>query len=265
MMADASALWKLGRDSRDQDHLDEAIGYFEQALAGFRQLGKLAEQEEVLDDLGNVYRDYGTVQRSNELREKGIACFRESLSIAQRLGDRSGQAVSLGNLGLGYYSLRDLDPAIDYLEQSAAMFRVLGDRAQLGRTLAYLGRAQEKAVGRGEEGMDTLRQSITILREVGDRSPRRRPWTDWAAPTAPAVAPARRWTASSNAGRSTRNSGKHRLWADSTATIGRLFKSACNKAAARDYLQQALAVLEELGVPEALNVRAQLNVLDAFP
>ena len=167
-MADASVLWKLGRDSRNQDHLKEAISYFEQALAGFRQLGKLAEQQEVLDDLGNVYRDYGTVQLSDELREKGIACFRESLSIAQRLDDRSGQAVSLGNLGLGYYSLRDLDRAIAFLEQSAAMFRELGDRAQFGRTLAYLGRAQEKAEGRGEEGMDTLRQSVTILREEGD-------------------------------------------------------------------------------------------------
>jgi tetratricopeptide (TPR) repeat protein len=168
-MADASALWKLGRASRDQDHLKEAIGYFEQALAGFRQLGKLEEQEEVLDDLGNVYRDYGTVQRSNELREKGIVCFQESLSIAQRLGDRSGQAVSLGNIGLGYYSLGDLDRAVTFLEQSAAMFRELGERAQFGRTLAYLGRAQGKAVGRGDEGVDTLRQSITILREVGDR------------------------------------------------------------------------------------------------
>jgi len=265
MMTDASALWKLGRDSRDQGHSDEAIGYFEQALAGFRQLGKLAEQKDVLDELGNVYRDYGTIQLSNELREKGIACFRESLSIARRLRDRPGQAMSLGNLGLGYYSLRDLDPAIDYLEQSVAMFRELGDRSMLGHALVYLGIVQKASVGRQDEGMDTLRQSVTILREVGDRNAEAEALDSLGR----AYQDRRRYGEALECFERRRTIyhelGNRRLWADSTAAIGRLFKSAGNNAAARDYLQQALAVLEELGVPEALNVRAQLNMVDAFP
>ena len=52
----------------------------------------------------------------------------QSIEIEREIGDRSGEATSLGNLGVAYYSLGQYQRAIEFHQQSIEVKRKIGDR-----------------------------------------------------------------------------------------------------------------------------------------
>ncbi|MGV2390910.1 MAG UNVERIFIED_CONTAM: tetratricopeptide repeat protein [Microcystis novacekii LVE1205-3] len=51
----------------------------------------------------------------------------QSLAITRELDDRSGEASSLGNLGVDYHLLGQYQKAINYHQQSLEIVRVISD------------------------------------------------------------------------------------------------------------------------------------------
>ena len=49
--------------------------------------------------------------------QRAIDFQQQSLEIEREIGDRNGEANSLGNLGLAYYSLGQYQQAIDFQQQ----------------------------------------------------------------------------------------------------------------------------------------------------
>ncbi len=61
--------------------------------------------------------------------------------IAKEIGDRQGEGADLGNLGLAYSDLGQVEKAIEYYEQALVIFKKIGDRRGEGADLGNLGLA----------------------------------------------------------------------------------------------------------------------------
>ena len=93
----------------------------------------------------------------------------QHLAIAREIGDRNGEADSLGNLGAAYLSLGQYQRAIELHEQSLAIKREIGDRKGEANSLGNLGIAY-KSLGQYPQAIELYEQSLAIKREIGNRN-----------------------------------------------------------------------------------------------
>jgi non-specific serine/threonine protein kinase len=121
-----------------------------------------------------------TRERANVLNAAGVLAFyqgdypaaraleEESLAIRRELGDRSGIAGSLGNLGNVASGQGDYPAARTLYEESLAIRRELGDPSGIANSLGNLGNV---ALYQGDypaaRALDE--ESLAIRRELGDR------------------------------------------------------------------------------------------------
>ncbi len=70
--------------------------------------------------------------------------WQQALAIYREIGDRRGEAYSLGNLGNAYYSLGRYTEAIKYHRQSLEIKREIGDRRGEAASLGNLGNAYRR-------------------------------------------------------------------------------------------------------------------------
>jgi tetratricopeptide (TPR) repeat protein len=141
--------------------VEQAIGYYEYALAIDQEIGDHRGEGDRLGNLGNVYADLGQV-------EQAIVYYGQALAIAQEIGDRRGEGNQLGNLGLAYADLGQVEKAMGYLEQALAIAKEIGDRRGEGNQLGNLGIAY-KDLGQVEKAIGYYEQALAIAQEIGDR------------------------------------------------------------------------------------------------
>ena len=60
--------------------------------------------------------------------EQATTYFAQALTIANAIGDRRYEGIWLGNLGLAHRSLEQIEQAITYYEQALAIAKEIGDR-----------------------------------------------------------------------------------------------------------------------------------------
>ena len=100
--------------------------------------------------------------------ERAIEFHEQALAIAREIGDRRGEGAHLGNLGLAYSNLGQVERAIEYYEQALAIDREIGDRRGEGNHLGNLGIAYKNS-GQVERAIEFYEQALAIDREIGDR------------------------------------------------------------------------------------------------
>jgi tetratricopeptide (TPR) repeat protein len=158
---EASALGNLALVYAALGQLEQAIDYHRQALAIHYEIGDHQGQANRLDNLGIAYRALGQL-------EQAIDYHRQALVIARQIGDRRGQASALGNLGLAYRDLGQVEQAIDFHRQALVIARQIGDRRGQASALGNLGLAYWDQ-GQVEQAIDYHWQALVIARQIGDR------------------------------------------------------------------------------------------------
>ena len=83
----------------------------------------------------------GTQQLQRGQIREAIESWQKALTIYQEIGDRRGEAYSLGNLGIAYNSLSQHEKAIEFLEQVLSIFQEMGDGQSVTASLIGLGEA----------------------------------------------------------------------------------------------------------------------------
>jgi DNA-binding SARP family transcriptional activator len=199
--AEAWMLNNLGMAYGDQRR-QECVGYFEQALAIYREMGDPRGETRAANNVASAWFNLGRfdqalaaglrsleIQRTNGNRYgEGIAlgvlggsCQRlgrfgeainhlqAALAIFRELGDRMAEADSLSDLGEAYLGLDRVSEAVDALTLSLAIWQDIGDRHGLAATLLRLGRAQQ-ATGSAGQAYDLLSQAADLFDELGDRA-----------------------------------------------------------------------------------------------
>jgi tetratricopeptide (TPR) repeat protein len=117
---------------------------------------------------GGILGNLGLAYSALGQMEKAIEHYEQALVIAREIGDRRGEGADLGNLGNAYRALGQVDKASEYYEQALVIFCDIGDRRGEGNGLGNLGLAYYQ-LGQVEKAIEYYEQALVIAREIGDR------------------------------------------------------------------------------------------------
>jgi tetratricopeptide (TPR) repeat protein len=147
------------------DH-DQALDWYRQALAIFKQLGDHPHTARTYHQLGNI-----AFLKGNS--DEAVDWYRQALAILKKVGDRDGMARTYAQLGGIAFRKRNSDEALDWYRQALAIFEELGDRDGMARTYAQLGNiAFLRAIVKrdsSDQALDWYRRALAIFEELGDR------------------------------------------------------------------------------------------------
>jgi DNA-binding SARP family transcriptional activator len=141
--------------------MDEAAGYFEQALAIRREIADLPGEAQTASNLADTYR---RLRRYDE----ALALLKRALEIQRQEANPYSEAVVLNNLGETYLSLGRVTEAVDSLDHAREMFRDIGEIRGEGYALDNLGEAY-LSLGRVAPAIGVLERALELRDSAGDR------------------------------------------------------------------------------------------------
>ena len=147
-------LWKTSR-------LRDAIEAFAEALVIYQFLRLPRDESRLYNNMGVVFAAMGEL-------EQALANYKSALKLDQRLGDRYGLAMKLGNIGQAYSDVGDLDRGERYLRKARAMCAKNDDPTTQLDVQTSLGQVF-LARGKFPEAIELFEKSLTLSRELHDR------------------------------------------------------------------------------------------------
>jgi DNA-binding SARP family transcriptional activator/Flp pilus assembly protein TadD len=145
-----------------EQHADDAIACFEQALAILKETGNLRGQAKAANNLAFSHQLHGRY-------EEAAQALVSVIDLQRRVGHRYGEAVALCNLGAAYRALGRFDESVASSQQALLIDREIGATRDEAYALYNLGRAHVD-LGRVGEAIDLLEQAAAKHRAAGDRS-----------------------------------------------------------------------------------------------
>ncbi|HXF05031.1 MAG TPA: CHAT domain-containing tetratricopeptide repeat protein, partial [Blastocatellia bacterium] len=102
-------------------------------------------------------------------RQKALEYFSQALSLHRAVGNRAGEATTLGNIGLVYNALGERQKALEYYSQALSLHRAVGNRTEEATTLNNIGQVYAD-LGERQKALEYYTQALPIFRAVGDRA-----------------------------------------------------------------------------------------------
>jgi DNA-binding SARP family transcriptional activator/tetratricopeptide (TPR) repeat protein len=158
---EAQALEDLGSLCGQVGLMAESFSASRQALARWTELDDDTGQQGCLADLGNTHR-----QRQEF--DLAVDCLQRSQAIAEKTGNKAGQASALNYLGLVYQGMRKFDRARELHTDSARRYRAADNRLGAAIAVANRGWATQRAGDAGNAIRDHER-ALHTFRELGDQ------------------------------------------------------------------------------------------------
>ncbi len=150
--------------------------YKQQTIESLKEaIKKWEEAGKIYHDLGdrsgeaNTLNNIGLVYNSWGEKQKALDFYNQSLPLSRAVGDRSGEANTLNNIGNVYNDLGEKQKALDFYNQSLPLKRAVGDRSGEANTLGNIGNVYN-SWGEKQKALDFYNQSLPLKRAVGDRS-----------------------------------------------------------------------------------------------
>jgi DNA-binding SARP family transcriptional activator len=144
-----------------QQRENDAVGYFEQALAILRQTGDRPGLARTTNNLAFCYLILGR-------HEEAVEALLDALELQRELGRRYGEGVALCNLAEAYLELGRETDAVACAQQALIIVREVGSLRYEGYALYNLGRAHLK-LGHAAEAAGLFERSLGVHRAAGDR------------------------------------------------------------------------------------------------
>jgi DNA-binding SARP family transcriptional activator/tetratricopeptide (TPR) repeat protein/transcriptional regulator with XRE-family HTH domain len=240
----------LGATQQQLGRLTTAAGHFARARVVLEQAGDLVGAARALLGLGAVQQRLHRYQAAAGHYSTALAMFR-----SQR--DDAGVGRTLINLGMVRHRLGDFEAAAGHHQEAIAVHRRIGDRTGEATALTDLG-IIEVRLGQPRRAAERHTRSLALFLEAGDRN-----GEAWArnglgeAATAdgrPADALAHHTAALDTAVRA----GLRDQQARAHAGLGHVHRASSEQDLAREHFARALALYNDLGVPEATQLRDEL-------
>ncbi len=212
------------------------------AVEACRAAGDVAILRQALNDLGLIavmLEDF----------DEAITHYEEALTLARRLGHRSGEIAITLNCALAHVRLGRTDLAMDMAQALLEAIGELGDQSALAYALYVQGVALSGA-GRHEEALRVQTEALEACHRAGDdgrevhvrfrladalRSLGRYPAAESMARQAVALA---------------RRRGDERSEGQALLVCGRVLADRADPEGAQVYVEQALHIFDGLGLPE---------------
>ena len=168
----ADSLLSLGQQAYEQDFIESAIAYWQQAAQVYHQIGDAQALALTYDYLS---RSYLSLERYIEAEEVTRRC----LAITRDTQNWQGQIYALNNLGMLLLQTQKFDSAAEVFEQASTISHSISDDRGQGLSLNNLGvlaaaegnytgaiRYYEEALAMRRQARD-LRGEVTTLNNLG--------------------------------------------------------------------------------------------------
>jgi CHAT domain-containing protein len=159
---EAYALHSSGRVSYILGARQQALVYWNQALALRRAVGDRAGEALTLGNMGIAYTQLGEPQKALEF-------YNRSLPIARAIGNRAGEADTLNNIGALYNMLGEQQKALEFYTRSLPLTRSLGNRASEANTLNNMGTVYSD-LGARQKALEFYSLSLPLWRAIGNQA-----------------------------------------------------------------------------------------------
>src|SRR4029077_497241 len=93
----------------------------------------------------------------------------QALPLERAVGDKSGEALTLNNLGVVYADLGEKRKALEFYNQALPLRREIGDKSGEANTLNNLGNVYSD-LGEKQKALEFYNQALPLKRAVGDKS-----------------------------------------------------------------------------------------------
>ncbi len=97
--------------------------------------------------------------------EQAVSLYQQALTIARELGDQRGEATRLGHLGIAYAHLGEDERAIEHYQQALTIARKIGDQVGEAKHLGNLGLTYRNQ-GQLEQAIACYQQALLINRQT---------------------------------------------------------------------------------------------------
>jgi CHAT domain-containing protein/Tfp pilus assembly protein PilF len=101
--------------------------------------------------------------------QKALEKFNKALPISREVGDRSGEATTLNNIGAAYRSLGEIQKALEKYNEALSIFQAVGDRRSEANMLNNIGSIYS-LMGEIQKALDKHNKALFINQTVGERS-----------------------------------------------------------------------------------------------
>ncbi|HEY7201422.1 MAG TPA: tetratricopeptide repeat protein [Candidatus Dormibacteraeota bacterium] len=248
---EVEAVANLGGVDHAMGDLDSALARVSMGLAGFRQAGNQRSEGYALTALGAVHRDAGR-------HAEALECAHAGLALARDLGDRRGEAHALNVVG-GIHLRRGARREAIRCHQRALV--VAGEAGvRLAEAEALLGVAEaSRREERHADAVESARRALEIAGRAGYGLLEGDAHTILAGAH---LALGRRTEARREARAALdlhRATGQRIGEARTLLVLGRLLGDAGDAAGAASAWRDALAIFDDIGTPEADDVRVLLD------
>ena len=148
----------------------DAEAFSNRALAELVQVDPAGDDGEFIAKMqGAMLRNLAAVCQRTGRFEEAVDRSEQSLAVARDRGDRAEEGSLLGNLGITYAEHGDDERAITYYQQAADIADEVDDEIQREMWLGNMGNSLV-SLGRLEEGAKNLEQALSMARRSGDRA-----------------------------------------------------------------------------------------------
>ncbi|MFF7950083.1 AfsR/SARP family transcriptional regulator [Streptomyces griseorubiginosus] len=241
----------LGTFLERQGHWQALADAHTTALDSARRGHDKAGQANAHRGLGLARHRLGDVDRGREHYLLGLALFEE-------LGNDAGQARIRQNLAIAASARGDHAEALEHARLSLDHFRAAHDRGGQAIALNEIGWYLAK-LGDHREALTSCRQALAAVQEIGDLNGEAHTWDSLGYVHRLLGRFAEAVDCYEQALRLFRKTGDRRSEAIGLAYLGDTFDAAGEPEAARGAWTRALAVFDELGLPEADPLRDRLR------
>ena len=248
----ARALSNLGFIEFIQGHCRPARGHLQRALTLWRQFGDRAGEARTLASLGTIDLREGRY-------ESATRHLQRSLALCGKTGDRGCEARVLGLLGEADLRRDRYQQAAGHLQQALALFRDLSDQISETDILVTLGLTCLR-LGDYAQADGYLTEALALCGETGDLSSQASTFNalgELLLATERFAAARARYGAGLDA--ATRAGDEYEK-ARAHDGLARACQASDAPGCARHHWQEALAIYNALGAPEAEQVRTQIEV-----
>ena len=111
----------------------------------------------------------GSVYSRLDKNQKALEYLNQALPLFRAAGNKSGEATTLNNMGGVYSDLGEKQKALEYYNQALPFRRAVGDKSGEATTLNNIGLVYSD-LGKNQKALEYYAQALPIYRAVGSRS-----------------------------------------------------------------------------------------------
>jgi tetratricopeptide (TPR) repeat protein len=160
-LSECYALGNLGIVYERLGRYPEALGHYERALIAAREIDNRTAE-------GNAQNYLGFVKGRLGRQPEALDHYRQALLIARETDDRVGEGYALRHLGVAHEREGRLSEADEHHQRAMAIATEVGDRAGEAYSLTYLGVVRARRT-QYSAALEYHQRALAIATEIGDR------------------------------------------------------------------------------------------------